>query len=523
MGRRLAVLATAATTVAAGAGSAPVATGASPAGPAARCAAGPAGLVFARAARARTGRLTWTGPAGLTYVVAVDGRRAGRTRARTARVRVAPGRRHRFSVVVARRGGGAVAGCRATRTMPVPFIAPSRPDGLALTGSVLSWRPSRRGDRPVAGYRVFRDGAAIGEVAGTRFTVPAAADPARPSTVTVVALDGRGHASLPSRALTIATGATPPAGGALHAFVLASTGSSFEDFKAHDRQIGAIHATFFECDPATGAVTGHDEPRITTYARLRQVEVYARFDCQSPPVLHRVLTDPALRGAWLRTMTGLAVQNGYDGVNLDFEAGAPGDRAAYTRLVAELAARLHAVGKKLAVDVSAKTADDPLHPRSGIYDYPELAAAADVVFVMAWGIHWATSAPGAIADMPWLRRVVRYVDTLPDRDRYVMGSPLYGMDWPREAGPGAPARALEWSDVLALSARVGAPPVYDATARETRFAYTDASGVRHQVWATNAAAVLERMRLFRAHGYGVGVWRLGREDQALWADPLLAG
>jgi spore germination protein len=142
---------------------------------------------------------------------------------------------------------------------------------------------------------------------------------------------------------------------------------------------------------------------------------------------------------------------------------------------------------------------------------------------MAWGIHWATSAPGAIADMTWLRRVVRYVDTLPDRDRYVMGSPLYGMDWPRETGAGAPARALEWSDVLALAARVGAPPVYEPAAHETRFGYTDASGVRHEVWASNAAAVLERMRLFRARGYGIGVWRLGREDQALWSDPLLAG
>jgi spore germination protein len=220
-------------------------------------------------------------------------------------------------------------------------------------------------------------------------------------------------------------------------------------------------------------------------------------------------------------MVGLAVQNGYDGVNLDFEAGDPGDCAAYTAFVTALAARLHAVGKKLAVDVSAKTSDDPRHPRSGLYDYPALAAAADVVFVMAWGIHWATSAPGPIADMPWLRQVVRYVDTLPDRDRYVLGSPLYGMDWPREAGPGPPAQALEWSDVLALAARVGAPPAYEATAHDSRFGYTDASGVRHQVWASNAAAVLERMRLFRAHGYGIGVWRLGREDQALWSDPLL--
>jgi spore germination protein len=144
------------------------------------------------------------------------------------------------------------------------------------------------------------------------------------------------------------------------------------------------------------------------------------------------------------------------------------------------------------------------------------------VFVMAWGIHWSTSAPGPIADMRWLRAIVRYVSSLPNRSKYVMGSPMYGMDWPRTSGAGAPATALEWRDVAALSSRVGVTASYDGAAHEARFAYTDAAGVRHQVWASSAGAVLARMRLFRSHGLGIGVWRLGREDQAMWTDPLLA-
>jgi hypothetical protein len=31
------------------------------------------------------------------------------------------------------------------------------------------------------------------------------------------------------------------------------------------------------------------------------------------------------------------------------------------------------------------------------------------------------------------------------------------------------------------------------------------------------------VRLFRSNEYEVGVWRLGREDQSMWSDPLLAG
>jgi hypothetical protein len=31
------------------------------------------------------------------------------------------------------------------------------------------------------------------------------------------------------------------------------------------------------------------------------------------------------------------------------------------------------------------------------------------------------------------------------------------------------------------------------------------------------------MRLYRANGYQIGVWRLGEEDQALWSDPIVSG
>jgi spore germination protein len=535
------------TMVAAGAGSAPAATNVSGAGSPRANGAGAGAPGAARvAASVRAGApgrpghlgisisgrravLTWTpsrrGRAHVAgYRVYRDGRLLRRVHGTRATVAIRPGAPQRLSVravdVRGRRSAAAVTSTASAKEAPQP-PAGLRAVEVTATAVTLAWLPAKAGTRRVAGYRVFRDGAVLGQVSGTRMAVPRlATDEAY--TFTVAALDDRGHLSPPSRALTVATDAPPPSTGSLHAFVLASTGASFADLQAHYRQIGTIHATYFECNRATGAVQGGDVPQITSFAKLRQIEVFARFDCQDTATLHRILTDQALRGAWLQTIVDQAVAHDYDGVNLDFETGPPADRAAFTGFVGELAARLHKIGKKLAVDVSAKTADDPTHPRSGLYDYPAIAAEADVVFVMAWGIHWATSEPGPVADMAWLQAVVHYVNTLPDRDKYVMGTPLYGMDWPRASGPGAPAKAFEWSDVAALSARVGVPAGYDATAHETHFAYVDAQGVTHEVWASSAAAVLERMRLFRSNEYEVGVWRLGREDQSMWSDPLLA-
>jgi spore germination protein YaaH len=489
---------------------------------------------FKAAVSAGTAALSWqksrNGDGTLAgYRVFKDGRTVRQYKATRASVPVSATAATVLSVRAVDTKGHMSSAASVTLAGPAPAAAaaPSVPGGLRATavsdsGVNLAWDPAQAGSGArVVGYRVFRDGATLGQVEGTELSVPRL-ETAEAYTFTVVAVDNAGRLSAPSRALTVSTNPPPPSTGTLNAFLLASTGTSFDDFKAHYRQVGAIHPTYFECNTSTAQVEGRDDPQITRYAKVRQVEVYARFNCQSGPVLHQIITDPALRGAWLATMTNLAVQNGYDGVNLDFEAGDPTDRAAFTSFVTELAARLHAIGKKLAVDVSAKTADSLTHPRSGLYDYPALANVADTVFVMAWGIHWSTSAPGPVADMPWLQAIVAYVNTLPNRSKYVMGTPMYGMDWPRSSGTGVPATALEWGDIAGLAAQVGATPAYDSTAHETHFSYTDGAGLPHEVWASNAGAVLERMRMFHANGYGLGVWRLGREDQTMWSDPLLA-
>jgi spore germination protein YaaH len=319
------------------------------------------------------------------------------------------------------------------------------------------------------------------------------------------------------RALTASTAPPPRTAGSVHAFLLASTTDSFRDFQAHYRRIGTIYPTYFDCNRTTDQIEGRDDPQITRFAKLRHVEVLPRFNCQSAAPVHRILTDPATRQRTLDGLMALVGQYGYDGLNLDIESGPAGDRQAYTSFVTDLAARLHAVGKKVSVDVSAKTQDLPAHSRSGIFDYPALAAAADHVFVMSWGIHWTTSPPGPIADWPWYTAVLAYVKSLPNQSRYILGSPLYGIDWPDGGGTAHRGTAYEYADIAALAARVGATPQWDPTAHESHFAYTDAAGTPHAAWFLPAQAVIDRLGAVRAQGLGIGVWRLGREDQAIWA------
>jgi spore germination protein YaaH len=321
--------------------------------------------------------------------------------------------------------------------------------------------------------------------------------------------------------VAVATAMPGPTEGRAHAFLLASTGESFRDLQRHYRQIGTVYPTYFDCRSSDGAFTGRDDPLVTQWSRLRRIEVHPRFNCQRPATLHRILTEPALRAATIARLLDLARRHDYDGVNIDFENGAAGDRDALTAFVSDATAQLHAIGKRLSVEVSAKF-QHTTTGRSGFYDYEALGRSADRVFVMNWGWHWSTSAPGAPDDLELARRVADYAASMPNRSRFVLGTHMYGMDWPNGGGPSNAATAIEYADVRALIARYGAKPVLDPLANAWVFTYTDAAGVPHEVWYPDAATIARRVQLARERGLGIGFWRLGKEDQQVWDDPQIA-
>jgi spore germination protein YaaH len=336
----------------------------------------------------------------------------------------------------------------------------------------------------------------------------------------VAAVDSSGWLSAPSDPAAVSTAPPVPSNGAAQAFLLASTSRSFADLRAHYRQIGVVYPTYYDCS-SSGGIAGQDDPLVSHWTQQRAIKLLPRFNCQRETVVKQILTDPALRQRWIDGIVAAVEQNGYDGAQLDLEKGGPTERSAMTSFVTELASRLHADGKLLSVAVNAKTWDDPNHPRSTVFDYVALSQQADWIFVMAWGIHWGSSTPGAQDDLTWLTKVVAYLDTMPDRGRFVLGTQLYGDDWPNGGGQDHPATPYEYAGVQALIARVGATPVHDPTADSWTFSYQDASGTPHEVWYGDATTTHTRVRLAHDHGLGIGFWRLGNEDQRLWDDPLL--
>jgi spore germination protein YaaH len=400
-----------------------------------------------------------------------------------------------------------------TDQLPPDAPAAMRALTVADTSVALAWDPAHDADGTISRYAVYRNGVLLGQSLSPGFLARSLA-PTTSYHFSVVAIDGGGHRS-PESALDVATAAPLPATGPAYAYMLASTSRSFEDLQAHYRQISTVSPTYYHVDRNL-AIAGKDDPLVTGWARQRGIAVEPRIETQDVTTLHTLLASAANRHSLVTRISALVATYGYDGVNIDFEAGLPTDRPLLVAFASELSQTLHAQGARLTMAVGAMTGVT-LIGRNGFYDLDALAAVCDHLFVMAWDLHWAGSAAGPISDATWVQRVISYLLTIPNSSRFIIGTQLYGFDWPL----GARATPLEWDDMTALQASLAAPLQWDAIAQEPFFTYTDASQVSHTAYFANAQSVQGRFGLARSAGLGVGFWRLGDEDQETWNIPSL--
>lgn len=223
-----------------------------------------------------------------------------------------------------------------------------------------------------------------------------------------------------------------------------------------------------------------------------------------------VLGDPARRARLARALVSGARDNGFAGINLDFENLPDGAQGNYTAFVGELGRALHAERKRLTVDVPL---DDPA------FHYRALGQAADSVVLMAYDEHEDSSGPGPIASQGWLAGAVaaRRAEIGAARLTVALGS--YGYDWARGGNS-----ELSFQDALTLAHDADARPRLDPASLNPTFDYQDDAGKAHHVWYLDAASVYDEAQAVRALGIrAVGLWRLGSEDPGVWPALRLQG
>ncbi len=276
----------------------------------------------------------------------------------------------------------------------------------------------------------------------------------------------------------------------------------------------------------------------------------------------KTLADPALRASHIADIVALVTSNGYDGIDLDYEAFAFSDGSStwaatqpnWTAFVTELGAALHAQGKQLTVTIPPPcNTSGACGPKSGywVYNMTGIAPAVDRIRIMAYDYH--VNGIGAIAPMPWVRTIAQYAATAIDPAKVQIGVPTYGRAWTRKNSDGSyklsgtcPApgtkdytsltamASITDADVPATLAKLGVQDQvqWSDTEQENwvnydkKVTWTDSGGASQTctanrvMWWVDPRGVLARTQLVGEFGLNsAAYWTIGGDDPSQW--PLI--
>jgi spore germination protein YaaH len=253
--------------------------------------------------------------------------------------------------------------------------------------------------------------------------------------------------------------------------------------------------------------SGHATLTATVQAKGHKVIPLINKTSSNTPLL-----DPTTRRKAVANIYQMLVNNGFDGVNIDFEGMPPSTRAGVTAFMRELSAKLRPAGLLVTMAVPAKwSADESTNSFAACFDFAALGQVVDYLVIMTYDQHGGWSGPGPVAGADWTEKVIRYATSVVPAGKILLGLAGYGYDW-----SAAGVTSISAASAPVRAAGYGARIIWDSKAQVPHFTYWR-WGTRHDVWYENSYSV--EFKIAQVNRYnlgGVALWALGMEDARFW-------
>ena len=294
---------------------------------------------------------------------------------------------------------------------------------------------------------------------------------------------------------------TPPRIMVLAFFEERGGSAAFARLQAEASRISVLIPESYDFDAATQTAVLRSPPRpaVAAFAYGRGIGVWPAVNAQLGG--RPLFGDPAKRARAVASIAAVAAR--WDGVTVDIEGVAPGDRDGFTAFVQALARAVHRKGKGVAIYLPRRTATT-VTSWAAPYDYPAIAAACDHVLVGSYSESWEH--PGPVVTDAGYRDLLDYLAGIsPTKLSPTIGT--LSERWPPGAG----------KPVVGLSDEVGAfPGRVRVGAAGGEDGFSDRGG--DTVWYETPQALVARVKAAREAGFStVGLFILGHEPLSFWS------
>lgn len=243
---------------------------------------------------------------------------------------------------------------------------------------------------------------------------------------------------------------------------------------------------------------GYKFEQVTAWAKQKGLKTHAGVMLFDRTKLSLLLNSPQNRQNLINNVKEIVDDHGFDGINIDFEFIAPGDKDSFTQFLRELKV---AVGKERTVSVAvfARTGTENW-PTA--YDYKALGQVSDMVVIMAYD--YSFDRPGAIAPIDWCMQVLDYAEKNIPQNKILMGIGAYGYDW-----EGQTRRSVTQSGLEKLNRDYQVREFFDQITCSPYLIYLDKDGHRHEVWYENRTSLEAKCSLYLERNVeGISFWKI---------------
>ena len=228
-----------------------------------------------------------------------------------------------------------------------------------------------------------------------------------------------------------------------------------------------------------------------------------------PVGLRHLLTNPAARALALKQLTDSVAFYGMGGVTIDFEEEPQELTESITTFVSELRKRLVPMGKIVTQAASVNDSDHQL---------AKFAAVNDYLFLMLYDEHFGkTGDPGPIASQQWFVERMKHMLRFVPAQKAIPIVGAYGYDW-NDGDSTTNGQQLTFQEIMSAVRKADKKALhFDSTTLNPYATWTDRDSTEHLAWYLDAITAYNQTVAAQALGTaGMGIWRMGSEDPAIW-------
>ena len=306
------------------------------------------------------------------------------------------------------------------------------------------------------------------------------------------------------------------------------------DFRMRASSIDVISPQVYAVD-SLGNVRGGVPQRLLeeareTNTRLMPLIMNPGFNQE---IIHALLDDVAAQQKTIDFMVEEGLEHGFWGWQFDYENIDYRYKDRFTAYFQQAAKALHANGMTASVAVvpTNDQAEDGGFSRymqnnwRGNFDMAALAEAGDFISLMTYAQHGGPTAPGPIAGLPWMRRMLDHaLEQGVPPEKISIGLPFYSgywhPDWFNDGSVRVRGNEVHFNRADSLLSANNAERTW-LPEHGVTYGFWAEHGVFHWVFLENERSMRAKLEFVADYPglRGVSIWVLGAEDPKVW--PLL--